>query len=96
MNTTQADQWNPTTDVRRFDVLSVGELNVDMLLNSVAGIPKLDKEVLARDAKLVLGSSTAIFASNLSSLGAEVAFYGMVGNDLFGDFIIEKLKEKGG
>jgi sugar/nucleoside kinase (ribokinase family) len=44
---------------------------------------------------LTLGSSSAIFACNLSSLGARVVFLGMIGKDMFGEFILQALKEKG-
>ena len=42
---------------------------------------------------LTLGSSAAIFASNLSSLGAKVAFIGKIGNDAFGDLVIQSLEK---
>jgi sugar/nucleoside kinase (ribokinase family) len=44
---------------------------------------------------LTLGSSSAIFASNLSTLGTRVAFAGKLGHDNFGDYIISCLKSRG-
>lgn len=80
---------------RTTDVLVVGELNVDLILDGLAGLPELGKEVLAEAMTLTLGSSSAIFASNLSTLGAKVAFLGRVGEDLFGDLVVERLRARG-
>ena len=79
---------------KRFDVLVVGELNVDLILNSIDSFPEMGKEKLAKDMTLTLGSSSAIFASNLSALGAKVAFVGMIGTDAFGNLVKESLSAK--
>jgi len=78
-----------------FDVVVVGELNVDLILNQVEMFPVIGKEVLARKMNLTLGSSSAIFASNLSTLGSRTAFSGKLGIDDFGDHILSSLKTKG-
>src|SRR5690606_23564617 len=80
---------------REFDVIVVGELNVDLIFNQVQGFPVVGKEILSNDMTLTLGSSSAICASNLSSLGLKVAFVGKLGNDVFGQFIIDKLNRSG-
>lgn len=79
---------------KQFDVIVVGELNVDLILNQIASFPEIGKEILADKMDLVLGSSSAIFASNLSSLSANVSYIGKVGNDIFGDLILNSLKSK--
>ena len=78
-----------------FDVLVVGELNVDLILNGLQSMPVVGKEILAEAMTLTLGSSSAIFASNLSCLGTKVAFLGRVGDDSFGSLTIESLRAKG-
>jgi sugar/nucleoside kinase (ribokinase family) len=80
---------------KQFDVLVVGELNVDLILNQVDKFPEIGKEMLAGHMTLTLGSSSAIFASNLSTLGTRVAFAGKLGHDNFGDHIISCLKSRG-
>lgn len=80
---------------KEFDVIVIGELNVDIILNNIEGFPEVGKEKLAANMSVVLGSSSAIFASNLSSLGAKVAFIGKIGTDSFSDVVINSLKEKG-
>ena len=77
-----------------FDVLVVGELNVDLIFNQMEAFPVTGKEVLANQMNLTMGSSSAIFASNLSSMGARVAFAGMIGRDSFGDLVISTLTRK--
>lgn len=79
----------------RFDVLVAGELNVDLILNGLPKMPEVGKEILAEAMTLTLGSSSAIFASNLSCLGTKVAFLGKIGNDLFGDLVVDRLQSKG-
>ncbi len=63
----------------KFDVLAIGELNVDLIMNNIEGTPEVGKEKLAGSMTLTLGSSTAIFAANLSSLGSKVGFLGKIG-----------------
>jgi sugar/nucleoside kinase (ribokinase family) len=79
-------------EMKTLDVMVVGELNVDIILNGIASFPAIGKEILAENITLTLGSSAAIFASNLSSLGAKVGFIGRLGNDYFGDFILDHLR----
>lgn len=78
---------------KEFDVIVVGELNVDLILNGIGTFPEIGKEVLAKDMVLTLGSSSALFASNISSLGARVAFIGKIGKDKFGEVVIESFRE---
>jgi len=76
---------------KMIDAIVVGELNVDLILNHIEGYPEVGKEKLAGDMTLTLGSSSAICASNLSSLGSRVSFLGKIGNDIFGDLVLESL-----
>lgn len=80
---------------KKFDVIVVGELNIDLILNQICGFPEVGKEILADKMTFTLGGSSAICASNLSSLGLKVAFIGKLGGDIFGEFIIKELKAKG-
>lgn len=77
-----------------FDVIVVGELNVDLILNQIHSFPEIGKEKLAGKMTLTLGSSSAIFASNISALGIRVSFIGKTGDDIFGRFCKEQLEAK--
>lgn len=81
--------------MKKYDTLVIGELNVDLILNGIAGFPGMNTEILARDMQLLMGSSSAIFASNLSILGTRVAFLGKIGKDDFGRLITETLDRNG-
>lgn len=74
-------------------ILVIGELNVDILLNHIQGFPEVGKEILASNMSTVLGSSSAIFASNLASLGAKVSFCGTIGRDANADIVLESLQK---
>jgi len=82
----------PNNMKKDFDVIVVGELNVDLIMNELEKFPEIGKEILARQMTLTLGSSAAIFASNISSLGAKVAFIGKIGKDKFGEVVLESLQ----
>ena len=80
--------------MKKFDILALGELNVDLLLNRIAGFPEVGKEIFAQDMTLTLGSSTAIFAANAATLGSKVSFVGMIGRDSFGDVVKSTLQQR--
>lgn len=77
------------------DILVIGELNVDIILNRIGQFPEMGKEILAQSMNLTLGSSSAIFASNLSILGSTVTFVGKIGTDGFASVILDSLISKG-
>lgn len=77
-----------------FDVVVVGELNVDLILTGLPSLPEMGKGKLARDVNFTLGSASAIFASNIARLGLNVGFLGKIGDDYFGDFILDSLSSR--
>jgi sugar/nucleoside kinase (ribokinase family) len=77
-----------------YDLLVAGELNVDIILNRLEKLPEIGKEILAQDMTLTLGSSSAILASNISTLGSAVTFAGKVGVDSFGHYILSFLESR--
>lgn len=81
-------------DMKNKRVLVVGELNVDLILHDIKGFPNIGEEKVANKMATVLGSSSAIFAANISILGVDTYFCGMVGDDYFGDFIKNNLVAK--
>ena len=74
-----------------FDVLVIGELNVDLIFDQIEKFPEMGKEMIAERMTVTLGSSSAILASNLSTIGAKVRFVGQLGQDSFGDHVISRL-----
>jgi sugar/nucleoside kinase (ribokinase family) len=54
-----------------------------------------EREHLAQDLSITLGSSSAIFSHNLASLGNKVGFSSAIGSDPFGKICLERLGESG-
>src|SRR5579872_140773 len=81
--------------MRRFDVTIVGELNLDLILYGVPEEIPRERELLASDLNLTLGSSSAIVAHNLASLGSRVGFASCVGSDSFGELAMARLAAAG-
>ena len=79
---------------KNFDIIVIGELNVDLILNNLPSLPLEGKEIIAETMNLTLGSSSAIFASNSSVLGNKVTFIGKIGKDGFGKLVLESLEQK--
>lgn len=81
--------------MKDFDVSVIGELNIDFILNQIDTFPVIGKEILSGAMNVTLGSSSAIFASNLSCLDTRVAFIGKIGEDAFGDIVLATLRQNG-
>jgi len=82
--------------LQTYDVLVAGELNPDLILSARGLEIRFDQqETLLEDAHMVIGSSSAIFASAAARLGLKVIFVGLVGSDLFGRFMLKSLEEYG-
>lgn len=82
------------TRTKKVDCFVAGEANVDLLIQSKVALEP-GKEKLAEDVQLALGGSSAITAFNLSSLGANVSFIGVLGRDVFGRFVRDRLAAGG-
>ncbi len=80
---------------KNFDVSVVGELNLDIILSGLPENLELDREHLASEMSVTLGSSSAIFANNLALLGNEVGFSSSIGSDEFGEICLQRLGESG-
>lgn len=78
-----------------FDVSVIGELNLDLILYGLPQTLVLEREHLASDLSITLGSSSAIFAHNLSYLGNRVGFSSCIGDDPFGDICVQRLSASG-
>ena len=81
--------------MKRFDVSVLGELNCDLILYGLPPVLEPEREHLASDLSMTLGSSSAIFAHNISLLGSRVGFSSCIGDDPLGKFCVERLSESG-
>jgi sugar/nucleoside kinase (ribokinase family) len=83
------------TEPPKFDLSVVGELNLDLVLYGLPAEFELDREHLASDLRLTLGSSSAIFAHNFALLGNRVGFNSAIGQDPLGELCLSRLAESG-
>jgi len=81
--------------MKMFDIAVIGELNADLILTGAVKPAFGQVEQIVDDATLTVGSSGAIFACGAARLGLKVAYCGLVGDDQFGRFMLEKLDERG-
>lgn len=79
----------------RFDVTIAGELNLDLILYGVPEEIPRERELLASDINLTLGSSSAILAHNLAALGSRVGFSSCIGDDQSGEMAMARLTAVG-
>lgn len=78
-----------------FDVLVLGEINADLILGDGATPVFGQAEKLVDDATLTMGSSGVIFACGCARLGLHVVYCGVVGDDMFGRYMIDNMKARG-
>jgi len=77
-----------------FDVLVLGEINVDLVLTGDARPVFGQFEKVVEDASVTLGGSGVIFACGAARLGLRTAYCGVVGDDLFGRFMLDGLRQR--
>ena len=77
------------------DVCVVGEINPDLILYGLPEILKPEQETLIDGFRLTLGSSSAIFAHNLSVLGTRVGMISKIGADSLGKMAFDWLAKAG-
>ena len=79
-----------------FDLLVLGDVNPDLVLRGDDVAPAFGQaERLVDEASLTVGGSGAIVACGAAKLGLRVAIAGIVGDDLFGSYMRERLVERG-
>ena len=81
--------------MKTYDVLVAGEINPDLILSGDVTPEFGQVEKLVADAALTVGSSSAIFACGAARLGLNVAFIGLCGDDVFGQFMLAAMERRG-
>jgi len=79
----------------KLDITIAGEINLDLILYGLPEQMPMERELLASDFAITLGSSSAILAHNLAALGTKVGFVTKVGDDSFGTIAMDYLRERG-
>jgi len=78
-----------------FDITIAGEINMDLILYGLPEAMPVERETLASSFRMTLGSSSAILAHNLATLGVRVGFITMHGSDEMGRAALERLADGG-
>ena len=80
--------------MRDFDIVVLGEVNVDLILGPEAQPVFGQVETVVEDATLTIGGSGTIFACGAARLDLRVGYCGVVGDDFFGRFMLESLQAR--
>jgi sugar/nucleoside kinase (ribokinase family) len=84
------------SEPRELDLLVLGDLNPDLVLSGEEVEPAFGQvERLVDGAELTIGGSAGIMACGAARLGLRTAIVGVVGDDLFGRFMLDALAERG-
>jgi sugar/nucleoside kinase (ribokinase family) len=81
--------------MRSLDITIAGEINLDLVLYGLPAEIPLERELLASGFEATLGSSSAILAHNLASLGMATGFIARVGKDELGQLALHRLSQSG-
>lgn len=81
--------------MKPYDVIAIGELNVDLLLNRIEGFPEIGKEKFAGDHAAHAGQFDGHLRRELRGAGCPHRVRRMIGRDMFGELVKRSLREKG-
>ena len=84
---------NPLRELKNPEVVTVGTVNVDLIMGPQAPWPIPGTEVILPNADLREGGGAGITAKALSALGARQRMVVNVGNDLFGKWLLEQYSD---
>ncbi len=80
---------------RDLDLLVVGEINPDVIVSDPDPRPVFgQRERFVAGIRLTIGSSSVITACGAARLGLRVAMAGVVGDDAFGRFMLDAMRER--
>lgn len=75
--------------------VTVGEINVDVVLSGMVEVPGLGQEVLCDRVETVMGSASCIFACRMAGLGEPSSICGLVGDDEYARICLDSLARAG-
>ena len=83
-------------DERLFDIVTIADTCVDLIVDTGDVMPRFGQvEQLVPDYFLEMGGSNCIFACQAAKLGLRVAVLGCVGDDVYGNLVLCRLRESG-
>lgn len=80
--------------MKSYDVIIVGTVCCDFIFHGLPSFPKLGEEIWTEGVELTAGGAMNIPAAS-SRLGLTVGLTTPIGNDIWGEIILSKIKEEG-
>ena len=77
------------------ELLAFGEVNPDIVVTGVRDLAFGQTEDIIGMTTTTIGSSVAIMCAGAARLGVKVGLVGCIGNDGFGDYMLERLAQRG-
>jgi sugar/nucleoside kinase (ribokinase family) len=74
------------------EVVAIGNIVNDFSIGPIEDLPGLGKMYAVDRIAPVLGGTASIMVSGLGKMGIKVKLLGRIGDDIFGDFVIERLR----
>ena len=71
------------------DVISIGDINVDLITSRISHMPKRDSQIAIDNISMDGGGCAANFAAETSLLGLKTRFIGKIGEDIFANFLMQ-------
>ncbi|WP_152391815.1 carbohydrate kinase family protein [Paenibacillus guangzhouensis] len=81
--------------MKTYDALVIGDANVDLVVVGCNALPLPGQEIFVEDMSLHVGGGAAIFGLTLAKLGKAVAFKGVVGQDYYGQYVLDQFRQAG-
>ena len=79
--------------MKKVDIIGIGEVVLDWVVE-IPHFPKPDEKIDALSENYFSGGVTANYLVAVARLGVSCGFIGAVGNDAYGDFLIEDFKKE--
>ncbi|WP_322907474.1 carbohydrate kinase family protein [Paenibacillus campi] len=77
-------------DNKHYDVVSIGDANIDLIVAGSDQLPEPGQEVFVSNMLVHIGGGAALFSMAVAKLGLKVAFNGVLGQDYYGQFILDE------
>ncbi|AGK98480.1 carbohydrate kinase family protein [Clostridium pasteurianum] len=79
--------------MNKYDVITIGDINPDLVFAGIEKLPGAGEEKQVDNMFLKLGGGAALCAAGLAKLGMNISFNSVVGNDLYGKFLISEMNK---
>lgn len=81
--------------MKKYDVVNIADISADLVITGPERNSFGQVETLADAYETELGGSGPIFASQYAKLGGRISVLTVIGNDLLGDFVLNRMNQVG-